>query len=307
MLIRSINRKDGNSSQFCCPLAQVEDAAEKSENLRKTIYKEGSAHHNLCQNLVLDKYHAILVEATSPDSEVQVETAIVQICETKDKLDLLSDVNVTLVRGPDLETFAIHDEEDAEAPSFKLPIQEEMELKVHVVPTLRTDEDDDDDEADADDEEEDEGDALRDKPKYYDGFHLRDGDRTLMEFCFLNSMVVPDGGKSLDLKCLQIEGFPAHDTKHGWVVSGMSPTHACTSNCLVCISTNAHYKVNAPEWMVKYVTDNRPADLEFLESTGQCDPPLRTGQYTVLESEKRYTRIWSRTARSSTPRQKARL
>lgn len=53
MLIRCVNRKDGNSSEHVVTLAMYDKAAENHENMAKTILKEGSSTQR-CLQFVLD-------------------------------------------------------------------------------------------------------------------------------------------------------------------------------------------------------------------------------------------------------------
>lgn len=83
-------------------------------------------------------------------------------------------------------------------------------------------------------------------------------------------------GHDIDVECLRMCGFPAHDTKQGLIVSGIgSASSSCP--CLGCTMLSSSFHLY-PKWM---------GDMDSLIPQEQCmkvDPPLQHGENSNLSS-----------------------
>jgi hypothetical protein len=92
---------------------------------------------------------------------------------------------------------------------------------------------------------------------------------TVFDFSFEEEIEARNGG--LTFECYQLVGFPSHDTKHGWLVGGISPTASVSCNCLVCVADKWFYQQKPPKW----IQQRYPEEASF--QTSVPDEPLRTG------------------------------
>jgi hypothetical protein len=279
MLGRLVNRKDGNSSEYCCIFASVEKAGENHENLRKTIYKKGSAHRNLVQNLVQDKLHAIVVTGSNLAGQVETcECAVVQMVEgpRAELCKTLENVEVSLNRGDDLE-FSVGDLDLLGEEPKQLGLEQQSKIQLEIQ-------------------------LMTSESKWnYIGFILLDGEKRIFSCRFENPIAVL---QNITVDCYQLLGFPSHDTKHAWLITGISCTHSVSYPCLVCTLPRAHYEKHGPAWMDKWILkktaflealpDDRKDDkdvkeLQILLAKMEClefdedEPSRRTGEYSIAE------------------------
>jgi hypothetical protein len=258
MLPRLANRDNGNGASYCAVIASCEQAAELHANLQKTIYKEGSPHLDLVQALVLDKLHAVVVTSADAEGEVKVaEAAIVQLVEGPEASlgKLLQSIDVELIRKDDLVyeegllSRGKQDEHDERPKCIGLRENSDIALIIQFMMS---------------------GDR-----KKYAGFVLKRGQSVVFDFRFDDAMDMKD---TLTFECYQLEGFPSHDTKHGWLVGGISTSASVSCNCLVCVQENFDYKHIPPEWIRK-----RYPNIQSFQRSTQPDEPMREGEYSSQE------------------------
>jgi hypothetical protein len=114
----------------------------------------------------------------------------------------------------------------------------------------------------------------------YSGFLLRKDGSTVFDFTFEEEINTRNG--DLAFECYQLAGFPSHDTKHGWLAGGISPTASVSCNCLVCVAEKWFYQEKPPKWI-----QQRYPEIESFQ-TSLPDEPLRTDENSTKKMWARY-------------------
>lgn len=262
VLCRCANREEGNNPDFCAPLASIENAAEARENFERTIFKEGSPHKDLIQDLFQDKLFAIVLHAEKEDGVIS-DTVIVDLIRPFD--------------GPDANSSTC-------LPRCSLQLLVESEAMTqqelcdrHPQISIMTDE--------SSGKVTDRWPCSEDKArpqslglKYETGasnrlvinfiLHPTSGEESVLysgyalyreldiiggrgELLTITFFRTPLSSKRLlPPKAFQLLGFPCHDTKMGWLLMGI-PGWSVSCNCLICVEEKAIYNKTPPRWMVQ--------------------------------------------------------
>jgi hypothetical protein len=282
MLIRIANRKDGNNKMYCQPLSHIEHALECLENLMRTMYEKKYPTQPFLQDLVDDRLHAILLRFMSPEGKVAAcRCTLVKILPDLDMADWLSfadpahglfDVSVSLSQR---EGGSIADDGQTNGAqrSFYVPAHVlraakcgncDTRLSLQLIHRDVT--------------------GYDETVRYCIGFQLFHDDDLVLSFRFRVSFVLSTEW-TLDLECLRVVGFPAHDTKQALLVSGQGgASDSCP--CLVCVALSKNFN-DPPKWMYEF--DPYSEFLEFWEffsldqfsETNETreDAPLRQGEF----------------------------
>jgi hypothetical protein len=205
-----------------------------------------------------------------------VEGPRAQLCKT------LAKVEVTLNRGDDLD-FSVGDLDLPGEEPKKLGLEEQSKIQLEIR-------------------------LVKSESKWnYIGFILLHGEERIFTYIFENQI---SALQQITVDCYQLLGFPSHDTKHAWIITGISCTHSVSYPCLVCTQARTHYENYGPawmdEWMLKKIAflealpDARKGDkdvkelqilldkMEFLEFD-EDKASLRTGEYSIAECYDAYS------------------
>jgi hypothetical protein len=275
MLMRTANRRNGNSKDNCLTLALYEEAAEVHRNLEKTILRKNGPVERLLQMMLDNRLFAFtFLVKDFEGNPVQSRCKALNLFRF-DVDKLMPQLELNLQRRDDVEVSrALFEctELENEFASLNLDISRcdfRLELELIIDP--------DDPRVDS-----------------YHGFRLFEGNSRSHFYSgrFERALHV---AFNQDLSCdlMQVVGFISCDKKNSWAVGGQSDSASAHANCIVCTQLHCAYISNPPDWMEVYDPNNEhfQKGSTSLRDAPLRDAPLREGNCSNRNLHKKWRQL----------------
>lgn len=283
MLIRTANRKDGNSATYSQVLAQYEDGAECYDNLKITVYSKAYPVRGFIQLLLDDALIALAFKVQDRDgNRVDCRSSLLQIADLGKKSNFIpKDVSFELDSKRQEDNTVIQDvipEIDGRPRKIiEVPIDVgdgHLKLTVHLV---KASPEDLSFSAAVESTDEENG------TKFFSGFRVAYDSNVIESFRWARNKIlrVPIGTSVL-VDQYHTMGFPSNDTKQSLIVSGIgSPSSSCS--CLVCMARSTDFTSSLPTWQAEFKDDADEPSLQY-----GPDAPIREGTLSYRKCYERY-------------------
>lgn len=265
MLIRVLNRKNGNAREHCQPICRYEDGTESYDNLAKTVYSGKNPIKNFLQRLVDDVLHAIVLTAVSEDEGTVFGAACLMIQFDRDEgcAEQTDARHRARTLGVSWAQFAgqverCFDDDDFQAEDTDRKTPSIVKLERGTLPILSLVR---------------KGDSDASGEKEYIGLQILNEDLdVVLSHRFPVPLVIPETGQ-IKHDLLHVIGFPSQDTKQALIVAGQGQASS-SYPCLWCMEHFGNFTDNVPSWESMYDPNN-----PILKSR-QKDAPLRIDKFS---------------------------
>ena len=281
MLIRTANRRDGNSSRHSQVLAQYEDGAECYDNLRQTVYSDTYPVRSFVQLLLDNQLVALAFKVKNGQSTIDCCSSLVQVTDlgkkasfipNNVKFELLSKNNTTQYVIPEIDCRQLR-------KLIEVPIDVgdgHLHLLLRLVEASATELSDSGIDGDTEN-----------GTRYFSGYIVIYETKVVESFRWARNRIlrVPLEA-SVSLEQYQTIGFPSNDTKQSLIVSGICSA-ASSCPCLVCVARSSEFTERLPSWQSEY-KDESTDDITVQQQQYGPDAPLRTGPMGYRQCYERY-------------------